>query len=107
MNENRTRNEEKCRSVISKDGRYSPKLDKATSTRFIRYCELMNVNKAMTACRKNNRIKYGGATLTGASGCRGAAYGAGCINYNRIAVNICIFDFAGILTYYFFEWFIV
>ena len=54
MNENRTRNEKKCRSVISKDRRYSPKLNEATSTRFIRYCELMNVNKAMTAAEAIN-----------------------------------------------------
>ena len=55
MNANgRTRNETKFRGVVSKDGRYSPKLDKATSARLIRYCDLMNVNKAVTAAEAIN-----------------------------------------------------
>ena len=44
-----TRNETKCRTSASKDGRFSPKLDKSTSERLIRYCEMMDLNKTTTA----------------------------------------------------------
>ena len=40
-----TRNEEKCRTNVSKDGRYSPKIDKATTERLFRYCKMMDINK--------------------------------------------------------------
>lgn len=49
MSETRTRNETKFRTTASKDGRFSPKLDKATSERLIRYCEMMDLNKTITA----------------------------------------------------------
>ena len=41
----RTRNEEKCRTNVAKDGRYSPKIDKTTTERLFRYCRMMDVNK--------------------------------------------------------------
>ena len=49
MSKKRTRNETKFRATESKDGRFSPKLDKATSERFIRYCKMMDLNKTITA----------------------------------------------------------
>ena len=54
MSANGTRNETKFRGVVAKDGRYSPKLDKATSARLIRYCGIMNVSKAVTAAEAIN-----------------------------------------------------
>ena len=54
MSNTGTRNETKYRAIRSKDGKYSPKLDRATSDRFIRYCEMMNVNKSTTVAEAVN-----------------------------------------------------
>lgn len=49
MSKLRTRTETKCRTTASKDGRFSPKLDTATSERLIRYCKMMDLNKTTSA----------------------------------------------------------
>lgn len=41
----KTRNENKCRNVSSKDGTFSPHLSKKTSERIERFCKINNLNK--------------------------------------------------------------
>ena len=47
----RTRNENGYRGTTSKDGTFSPKIEKAVAERFSYYCKLANVNKTKTANR--------------------------------------------------------
>lgn len=41
----KTRNESQYRNTVTKDGRFSPHLNKATSERIAKYCHSMNINK--------------------------------------------------------------
>ena len=41
----RKRNEENYRNAISRDGTFSPHINKTTSDRLTRYCKAMNLNR--------------------------------------------------------------
>ena len=47
----RTRNENGYRDTTSKNGKFSPKIEKDVAERFSNYCKLANVNKTKTANR--------------------------------------------------------
>lgn len=45
MSETRTRNENACRNIKSKDGTYSARIRKSITDRLVRHCGIRNINK--------------------------------------------------------------
>lgn len=52
----RTRNEDGYRNTVSKDGTFSPHLDKATTERLSEWCSIMNISKTKFVCECVNKI---------------------------------------------------
>ena len=45
MTQKRERNETGCRTPVTKDGRFSPHINSATTTRLTKYCKRINMNR--------------------------------------------------------------